>query len=90
MAAIRQRLMERGYTGSYASIWRFVSTLKPAMPPETMTRVETKPGEEAQADSGYAGRMIDPDSVEQGPAILFVCLYVNCHIQAIRNCLIEI
>jgi len=62
VAAIRQRLMERGYTGSYASVWRFVNTLKADKPPETVTRVETKPGEEAQVDFGYAGRMIDPET----------------------------
>jgi transposase len=28
VAAMRQRLMERGYTGSYAAVWRFVRSLK--------------------------------------------------------------
>jgi len=74
VAAIRQRLMERGYTGSYASVWRFVNTLKADKPPETVTRVETKPGEEAQVDFGYAGRMIDPASGELRKAWAFVML----------------
>jgi transposase len=59
--AIRQRLLERGYTGSYASVWRFVRSLKDGQPsPDTPVRVETKPGEEAQVDFGYAGQMLDP------------------------------
>jgi transposase len=62
VAAIRQRLMERGYTGSYASVWRFVRTIKPGKEQETTTRLETKPGEEAQVDFGYAGRMLDPQT----------------------------
>jgi transposase len=74
VAAIRQRLLERGYTGSYASVWRFVNTLKAGKRPETTTRVETKPGEEAQVDFGYAGRMIDPASGELRKAWAFVML----------------
>ena len=62
VAAIRQRLMERGYTGSYAAVWRFVRTIKPGKEQDTTTRVETKPGEEAQVDFGYAGRMLDPQT----------------------------
>lgn len=59
IAAIRERLKERGYTGSYASVYRFVRQLEPPTP-EVVARVETRPGEEAQVDFGYAGKMIDP------------------------------
>lgn len=62
IAAIRQRLSERGFAGSYAAVWRFVRTLKPGREAETTTRLETKPGEEAQVDFGYAGWMIDPET----------------------------
>jgi transposase len=72
VAAMRQRLMERGYTGSYAAVWRFVRSLKAAQGPETVTRVETKPGEEAQVDFGYAGRMIDPETGQLRKAWAFV------------------
>ena len=51
MAAIHQRLQERGYTGSYASVRRFVRQLEPPTPDATV-RVETRPGEEAQVDFG--------------------------------------
>jgi len=58
MAAIHVRLKERGYQGSYASVVRFVKHLSPATQ-ETVLRVEMPPGEEAQADFGYAGKMVD-------------------------------
>lgn len=59
IAAIRCRLEERGYTGSYSAVRRFARKIKPRTP-EATVRVERKPGEEAQVDFGYAGRMIDP------------------------------
>jgi transposase len=59
--AIHQRLQERGYTGSYQSVWRFVRRLEPRTPTATV-RVERAPGEEAQVDFGYAGPMLDPVS----------------------------
>ncbi len=61
MMAIWERLKERGYTGSYSSIRRFVGTLEPKQP-EAYGRVETAPAEEAQVDFGYAGRMLDPQT----------------------------
>jgi len=73
VAAIRQRLMERGYTGSYALVWRFVQTIKPRQP-EVTVRVETQPGQEAQVDFGYAGRMIDPQTGQLRKAWAFVML----------------
>ena len=61
IAAIRERLKERGYSGSYASVHRFVRKLEPPVPDVTV-RVETRPGEEGQADFGYARHMIDPET----------------------------
>ena len=61
MMAIWQRLKERGYTGSYSSIRRFIRTLEPKQP-EAYGRLETAPAEEAQVDFGYAGRMLDPQT----------------------------
>jgi transposase len=58
-AAIKCRLEERGYSGSYAAVHRFVRKLKPRTS-EATVRVERKPGEEGQVDFGYAGRTIDP------------------------------
>jgi transposase len=61
MAAIWGRLKERGFRGSYSAIRRFVRTLEPKQP-EAFVRVETAPGEEAQVDFGYAGRLLDPQT----------------------------
>ena len=71
IAAIHERLKERGYRGSYASVHRFVRRLEPVTP-EVTVRVETRPGEEAQVDFGYAGRMIDPESGELRRTWVFV------------------
>ena len=71
IAAIHQRLMERGYTGSYSSVYRFVRSLEPRIPDVTV-RVETPPGEEAQVDFGYAGRMTDPDTGQLRKTWVFV------------------
>jgi transposase len=71
IAAIHERLKERGYEGSYSSVYRFVRKLEP-LTPDVTVRVETKPGEEAQVDFGYAGRMIDPQTGELRKTWAFV------------------
>jgi transposase len=73
MAAIWERLKERGYTGSYSAIRRFVRLLEPKSPDAT-GRVETAPAEEAQVDFGYAGRMLDPQTGLLRKAWAFVML----------------
>jgi transposase len=70
--AILQRLREeKGYVGSYASVHRFVRSIEPRTP-EVFVRVETAPGEEAQVDFGYAGRMLDPGDGKAKKAWAFV------------------
>jgi transposase len=61
IAAIKCRLEERGYPGSYQAVYRFVRKLKPRTPKATV-RVERKPGQEGQVDFGYAGRMFDSET----------------------------
>ena len=61
VAAIHQRLKERGYKGSYASVYRCARRICPGEV-DAVVRVERQPGEEAQVDFGYAGEMIDPDT----------------------------
>ncbi|MBT3265686.1 IS21 family transposase [Candidatus Poribacteria bacterium] len=61
IAAIWERLKERGYEGSYSSVYRCARRLQPKLP-EATVRVETSPGEEAQVDFGYAGMMVDPET----------------------------
>lgn len=69
--AIWERLKERGYAGSYQSVWRFVRRLEPQTP-EATVRVERAPGEEAQVDFGTAGKMIDPETGKPRKAWAFV------------------
>ena len=71
IAAIQCRLEERGYTGSYWAVYRLAQKIKPSTPAATV-RVETKPGEEAQVDFGYAGRLADPATGELRRAWAFV------------------
>ena len=71
IAAIHQRLQERGYTGSYSAVRRFVRQLEPRTPQATV-RIERPPGEEAQVDFGYAGKLIDPQNGKARQAWAFV------------------
>ena len=80
MMAIHERLKERGYTGSYSSVRRFVRRLEP-LTPEVTVRVETRPGEEAQVDFGYAGRMIDPETGQSRKAWAFVTPVLAAQVQ---------
>jgi transposase len=71
VAAIRERLKERGYRGSYSAVYRFVQRVKDELP-EATVRVERAPGEEGQVDFGYAGWMIDPETGHLRRAWAFV------------------
>lgn len=71
IAAIHERLAERGYSGSYSSVYRFVSRERPKQP-EVTVRVECRPGEEAQVDFGYAGWMVDELTGSQRRSWAFV------------------
>lgn len=58
--AIFERLKEvHQFKGSYSSVRRFVRSFEP-LTPEACVRIETAPGEEAQVDFGYVGKMKDP------------------------------
>lgn len=69
---IWQRLQERGYTGSYTSVRRFVAKLREAEPREAFVRLEVPAGEEAQVDFGSAGKLYDPTRGQMRPAQVFV------------------
>jgi transposase len=71
IAAIWQRLKERGYTGSYAAVYRFVRTMDTRQPTVTV-RVEGLPGEEAQVDFGSAKQLLDPTTGRLRTAWAFV------------------
>ncbi len=60
VTVLYQRLSaDYGFTGQYGAVYRYVRKIEQAIP-EVTIRVETAPGEEAQADFGYAGLMYDP------------------------------
>jgi len=69
--AIHERIKERGFGGTYMSVYRFVRRLK-GRPLRATVRVEREPGQEVQVDFGYAGRMIDPETGKQRRAWAFV------------------
>jgi transposase len=71
MMTIFDRLTERGYTGSYSSVRRFVHRRHPATD-HAVVRVHTAPGEEAQVDFGSAGPLLDPRTGQLRTAYAFV------------------
>ncbi len=62
---------DHGYKGTYSSLWRFVSRLRPSQP-EAFIRVHTAPGEEAQVDFGSVGTLFDPREDRPRAAYVFV------------------
>lgn len=83
--AIWQRLQERGYTGSYPAVHRFVQRLEARLPDATV-RVECGPGEEAQVDFGYAGYLLDPTSLKRRKAWAFVMVLSHSRHQFVAFC----
>jgi transposase len=82
--AIYARLCEEvGFTGSYASVYRFVRRLEPREP-EACVRVEVPPAEEAQVDFGAAGRLRDPRTGRARKAWMFVMTLAYS-----RHCYVE-
>lgn len=73
VAAICQRLKERGFQGHYSSVYRFIRSLEPGTP-DAVVRVEREPGEEAQVDFGDAGLLLDPSTGTPRKAYAFVML----------------
>ena len=67
VSAIYQRMVERGFSGSYSAVLRRVRQVQPKKTKgdEAVTRVEREPGEEAQIDFGLVGWMKDADGVRR-------------------------
>lgn len=80
IAAIHQRLKERGFAGRYDSVYRFVRALEPRTPDPTV-RVERAPGEEAQVDFGAAGKLLDPLTQTSRSASVFVMTLAHSRYQ---------
>jgi transposase len=72
MTAIAQRLEERhGVEISYEALRRLARRLEDRVP-DAFVRIEVPPGSEAQVDFGYAGRQIDPVTLELRRTWVFV------------------
>jgi transposase len=63
---------QHGFAGSYSAVKRFVRKLEGAKGAQGVLRLEVAPGEEAQVDFGYAGRLYDPDTEQVRRAWAFV------------------
>jgi transposase len=63
---------EKEFQGSYSSVKRFVRRLDRTAGDGAVLRLEVAPGEEAQVDFGYAGRLHDPDTGKDRRAWVFV------------------
>ena len=68
-------LRERGYTGSLRTLRHFVQRVRPVPKTEAFLRVETLPGEQAQVDWGYVGKL----QVPGGERALWVFVLVLAH-----------
>lgn len=69
--ALLALLRERGFSGSYSSLRRFIEKHR-FRGREVFVRVETSPGDEAQVDFGYAGLMLDEQTGRQVKTWVFV------------------
>src|SRR6185437_16700684 len=56
---------------SYSALWRLIQRVEPTVP-DAVVRVETRPGEEAQVDFGFAGWALDPTTAQARKAWVFV------------------
>ena len=79
--AIHTLLREQhDFTGSYAAVYRFVRALEPRTP-EACVRIETAPGDVAQVDFGYAGRIRHAvDGVEKRAWVFVMTLGYSRHL----------
>jgi len=64
-------IRERGYTGSYSALIRYVAKNQ-MQDGKAVIRIETKPGEIAQVDFGYCGLIYDEESKQKVKAYVFV------------------
>jgi transposase len=71
--SIWQELVEqRGFTARYASVQRFVRSLRRTASPEARVVIATKPGEEAQVDYGEGPMVRHPVTGKYRRTRLFV------------------
>jgi transposase len=71
----RLRLEHPGFSGSYSAVKRLFRTMRRAQgvqPQDVAIPVETAPGEVAQVDFGYVGKLFDPTTMTLRKAWCFV------------------
>lgn len=54
---LHEMIRARGYAGSYTGVRRYVQTVRPRRATEAFLRMRTMPGEQAQVDWGYFGKV---------------------------------
>lgn len=69
--ALYPKLQEYGFKGSYSALIRYINKNR-AQKAAPVYRIETKPGEYAQVDFGYMGKINDPESGKEIKAWVFV------------------
>jgi hypothetical protein len=72
MAIWQDLVDDHGFTARYASVRRFVVTLRGAMPGEARVVITTAPGEEGQTDYGQGPMVRDPNTGKYRRVRLFV------------------
>ena len=85
------KLQEYGFTGSYSSLLRYINKNREqrAAP---VYRIETKPGEYAQVDFGYLGKIYYPESGKEVKAWVFVlvlCYSRHAYYEIVKNQKVE-
>mgnify|MGYP006286727321 CR=1 FL=1 len=76
---IYDMIAERGYTGSMRTVRRHVALVRPEPAPKAYLRLDPLPGEQAQVDWAYLGKL----QVSGGERALWVFLMVLSHSRAI-------
>ncbi len=80
-------LQEKGFHGSYSSLQRYLSKNRQKSE-SPIVRIETNPGEIAQVDFGYAGKIFDNDTREFVKAYFFVmilCYSRDAYYEIVKN-----
>jgi transposase len=87
LVRIHEVLIDEGFQGSYSSLSRFLSKYKKSKEDPIM-RMETLPGEYAQVDFGYVGKIYDPSIGQERKAYIFVltlCYSRHAYYEIVKN-----
>jgi len=82
-----RKLKENGFKGSYSSLLRYISKYKDTREAPVF-RIETKPGEYAQVDFGYAGRIYDREKkivVKAWVFVMVLCYSRDAYYEIVRS-----